>query len=76
MSLTLLATDSLPRRFWAEAFITSKHIINALPTLVLNGDKPYTMLFKHKHDYNVFKVFGCACYPNLCPYNSHKFDFR
>lgn len=21
------------------------------------------------------KVFGCACYLLLCPYNKHKFDF-
>jgi len=76
MGLTLLATTSLPRRFWAEAFITSTHIINALPTPVLNGDNPYARLFKRKPDYNVFKVFSCACYPNLRPYNNNKFDFR
>jgi len=76
MSLTLLVTSSLPRRFCAKVFITSTYIINALPTPVLNGDNPYAMLFKRKPDYNVFKVFGCACYPNLRPYNSHKFEFR
>lgn len=27
-------------------------------------------------EYTSLKVFGCACYPNLRPYNTHKFDFH
>jgi hypothetical protein len=27
-------------------------------------------------DYNSLRVFGCACWPNLRPYNSHKLAFR
>jgi len=33
------------------------------------------MLFKSKPDYNPFKVFGCACYHLLHPYDKHKLDF-
>ena len=27
-------------------------------------------------EYNIFKVFGCACYPCMKPYNTHKFQFH
>lgn len=27
-------------------------------------------------DYNSLRVFGCACWPNLRPYNAHKLAFR
>jgi hypothetical protein len=30
----------------------------------------------HKPDYLSLKVFGCACWPNLHPYNIHKLQFR
>ena len=76
MGLTLLATASLPRRFWVEAFPTSTHIINVLPTPVLHNSNPYTMLFNKNPNYVIFKVFGCACFPLLRPYNRNKFDFH
>lgn len=28
------------------------------------------------NDYKFLKVFGCACYPHICPYNTHKLDFH
>jgi len=52
------------------------HIINVLPTYVLKGNNPYHQLFQRQPDYTKFKIFGCACYPSLRPYNQHKFVFR
>jgi hypothetical protein len=37
---------------------------------------PWEILFGHSPEYKSFKVFGCACYPLLRPYNSHKFNLR
>jgi hypothetical protein len=34
------------------------------------------LLFGHNPDYNLLCTFGCVCWPNLCPYNTHKFAFR
>jgi len=34
------------------------------------------MLFNKNLDYTIFKVFVCACFPLLRPYNRNKFDFR
>jgi len=76
MGLTLLATASLPLRFWAKAFIVSVHIINVLPTEVLSGNNPYYLLFQRQPNYSKFKIFGCVCYPSLTPYNKCKFVFR
>jgi len=76
MGITLLTTTFLPLKFWVEAFVVVVHTISVLPTDVLKGDNPYNMLFKCKPDYKQFKVFGCVCYPNLCPYNQCKFTFR
>jgi len=76
MGLSLLAHANLSLKFWAEAFISSVHIINVLPSAVLHGDTPHNRLFHTTPNYTRFKVFGCACCPNLCPYNAHKFSFH
>ena len=33
-------------------------------------------MVKSKPDFNFLRVFGCACWPYLRPYNKHKMDFR
>jgi histone deacetylase 1/2 len=76
LGLTLLAQASLPLSFWDHAFLTSVYLINRLPTSALNFAVPYEVIFHQKPDYTFLKIFGCACFPLLRPYNSHKFDFR
>ena len=74
--LTLLAHASFPFRFWSDAFFTTCYLINRLPTRVLNMKTPLEILFQEIPDYTFLKVFGCACWPHLRPYNSHKLEFR
>jgi len=76
MGLALLAHANLPLKFWVEAFISSVHIINVFPSPITQGDTPHHKLFHTTPNYAHFKVFGCACYPNLRPYNTCKFAFR
>jgi hypothetical protein len=45
-----------------------------MPTPVLQNQSPFEKLFHTTPDYTFLKIFGCACYPNLRPYNSHKFS--
>lgn len=76
LGLTLLSHASLPLKFWDHAFLTAVYLINRLPTMSLNQHIPYAVLFNQNPDYKFLKVFGCACFPLLRPYNSQKFDFR
>jgi hypothetical protein len=75
-TLALLADSQLPKTFWDEACLTSCFLINRLPTPLLKNQSPYQKLFNRTPDYTFLKVFGCACFPNLRPYNTHKFSLR
>lgn len=37
---------------------------------------PLEVLLHETPDYSFLKVFGCACWPHLRPYNSHKLEYR
>lgn len=74
--LTLLAQAKMPLQYWWEAFSTAVFLINRLPTCVLEDKSPYQQLFNKLPDYGAMKIFGCACYPCLKPYNQHKLQFH
>lgn len=74
-SLALLSQDSLPHKFWDDAFITAVYLINLMPTKVINNFSPFEKLYSTKPDYTTLKVFGCLCYPFLRPYNKHKLNY-
>jgi len=75
-TLALLTDSHLPQKYWDEACLTSCYLINRMPTPLLHHQSPFEKLFHTPPDYNFLKIFGCACYPNLRPYNSHKFSPR
>jgi hypothetical protein len=74
--LTLLAHASMPLMFWDETFLTATFIINRLPTPVLNYASPIATLFGDDPAYSFLCTFGCACWPHLCPYQTHKLSFQ
>ena len=47
-----------------------------LPSHVINHETPVERLLHTKPDYKSLRVFGCACWPNLRPYNNRKLMFR
>jgi hypothetical protein len=69
-TLALLAESHLPKTFWDGACLTSCYLIKRLPTPLLKNQSPFQTLFKRTLDYTFLKIFGCACFPNLRPYNS------
>jgi len=74
--LALLAQSHLPSNLWVEACLTAVYLINRMPSPTLHHHTPFTKLFKSEPDYSLLRVFGCACYPLLRPYNKHKLEFR
>ncbi len=70
--LALLSHAHIPLKHWDDAFLTACYLINRLPTPLFNHTTPYKALFHSPPNYSLLKVFGCACWPNLRPYNSNK----
>lgn len=48
----------LPTSYWG-------HLINILPTHVLNHLTPHEVLFHSKPDYSTLRAFGCLCYASV-----------
>jgi histone deacetylase 1/2 len=76
MGLALLANASMPLKYWDQAFLAAVYLINWTPSKVLGFDTPMHKLFSKQLDYSSLRVFGCACWPHLRPYNAHKLQFR
>ena len=74
--LSLLSHAHMPFRFWDDAFQIACYLINRLPTPVIQNKSPFEKLFHFVPNYLFLKTFGCACLPNLQPYNSHKLQPR
>ena len=66
----------MPLKFWDEAFLAVTYLINQTPSRVIDFSTPLYRLFHDKPNYSFLRVFGCACWPNLRPYNKHKLQFR
>lgn len=66
----------MPTSYWWEAFSTSINLINRLPNATLQNLSPFEMLYHKKLDYKSFKIFGCAFFPCLRPYNQHKLQYH
>ncbi|CAM8987559.1 unnamed protein product [Rhodiola kirilowii] len=66
----------LPKHFWGDSILTAKHIINRLPTPVLQRKSPWEMLFGEKPHVNHLRVFGCSCYVSTHTHTRDKFDPR
>jgi histone deacetylase 1/2 len=76
VGLTLLANASMPLKYWDEAFLTATFLINLLPSKVINLESPAERLLHITPNYDALRTFGCACWPNLRPYNTRKLAFR
>lgn len=62
----------LPLKFWFHDVSIAAYLINKLPSPTTNNVSPFEIRFKSPLDICHLKVFGCACYPLLKPYNKHK----
>jgi hypothetical protein len=76
VGLSLLARAFMPLKFWDEAFLAATFLINRTLSKVINFQTPIERLFSVKPQYSSLRIFSCACWPNLRPYNQHKLEFR
>jgi hypothetical protein len=76
VGLALLANASMPLKFWDEAFLTATFLINIIPSKVLGLESPTERLLHVTPNYDALRTFGCACWPNLRPYNKRKLIFH
>ena len=59
----LLFQMSVPKPFWADAISTACFLINRLPSVVLGGSVPFSVLFPTKPLFSIApKIFGSTCF--------------
>ena len=63
-------------KFWWQSFHPAAFLLNRLPSPILNHKSPFELVHGFKPDYSLLKVFRCACYPYLKPYQRHKLSFK
>jgi hypothetical protein len=66
----------MPLKYWDEAFLTATFLINLRPSKVIDLQSPAERLLHITPNYDALRIFGCACWPNLRPYNKRKLAFR
>lgn len=77
----LLFQRQVSKYFWEEVILIATHLINQLPTKVLDFRSPWEVLSHHFLDFftrNMLPpwVFGCVVFVHIHAYNRSKFDPR
>ena len=62
----MLSYSGLNRVFWGEELSYANHIVNQLPSTVINGRTPLEVWsVSHANDYDSMCVFGCSTYYHI-----------
>jgi len=68
----LLFQSNLPNNYWSYAVSHAIHLINKLPSVILNGKSPYELLHETPPTYLNLKVFGSLCFASTLENNRTK----
>ena len=67
---------NVPKYLWSYGVLTATHLINLLPSRVLDFKCPLEVLQVKAQDMSHLKVFGCTCYVHLPQIQRDKLDPR
>lgn len=65
---------NMPDKFWGDCVLATTHVINKLPSALLDWKTPFECLFNKSPDYIMLKVIGCLCYALDLQYGRNKFS--
>jgi hypothetical protein len=58
----LLIHMHVPKHFWSDVVLTANYLINRMPSSVLDGASPHSLLYSSSPPFALpLKVFGCIC---------------
>jgi len=66
--------SNFPRAFWSFIVVHVLHLINRLPSHVIQNNCPYKLLYNCVSDLSDIKVFGCLCFASTLEQNISKLD--
>lgn len=72
----LIFQANLPKTLWSECMLAATHLINKLPTLVLNWRTPFEILHGRILKYNNLRTMGFLCYAIITKPHKDKFAHR
>ncbi|KAK6797673.1 hypothetical protein RDI58_005375 [Solanum bulbocastanum] len=52
----------IPIKFWGECVLAVVHIINRIPSTVLDNKSPFEMMFSKPPDLSYMRIIGCLCH--------------
>ena len=74
---TLLLHHTVPPRFWGHAILTACYLINRMPSSVLGGQVPHSLLFPNRPVFCLpLCVFNCTCFVHILTYGQDKISAK
>jgi len=53
---------SIPKYLWCDAVLSTYHLINRMPSFVLDKISLFSCLYPSKTSFSMTRVFGCTCF--------------